>query len=218
MSRFFDFPKTFQDDDSAIFVLDGRSVCYKTRMEHDGVVFVEKCLVRKGEYVPTALSDNSGNPVAKSDIANAFLVKETNFSDVGGGLLTFERHYATIPSVWYDYEEVSYRTLWWGAINYRSYSGGGNSWDKTRQVSAQAVHYYFNYKDLPKVAVPEGNNVGSEYKDDFTRTFTIAPESRVGSNWEAQAGNYGTTVAIAPDKISLYMGEIYELVRYYFTF
>ena len=122
------------------------------------------------------------------------------------------------PTTWYQYEQVSYRTLWWGAINYRSSSGGGNSWDKTRTTSAQAYYYYFTKNELPTIPVPQGDLVGRDYLNDFTRVFTIAPESRVGGNWEGQAGGYGTTVAIAPDKITPYMGEIYEFVRYSFTF
>jgi hypothetical protein len=218
VSRVFDFSDEFLDNENAVLVLDANFNFYKPRMEHDGSVFVEKCLVRKGKYVPTPLSDSSGNLTAKLSNSNAFLVKETNFSDVGGGLLTFERHYATIPKTWYQYEQVSYRTLWWGAINYRSSSGGGDSWDKTRTTSAQAYYYYFTKNELPTIPVPEGDFVGRDYLNDFTRVFTIAPESRVGSNWEGQAGGYGTTVAIAPDKITPYMGEIYEFVRYSFTF
>ena len=202
MSRVFDFSDEFLDNENAVLVLDANFNFYKPRMEHDGVVFVERCLVRKGKYVPTPLSDSSGNLTAKKSNSNAFLVKETNFSDVGGGLQTFERHYATIPTTWYQYEQVSYRTLWWGAINYRSSSGGGNSWDKTRTTSAQAYYYYFTKNELPTIPVPQGDLVGRDYLNDFTRVFTIAPESRVGGNWEGQAGGYGTNVAIAPDKMT----------------
>lgn len=126
MSRKFDFSDEFLNDENAVIVLDANHNYYKPQVEHDGVVFVEKCLVRKGKYVPDVNLTPSTNRVG------AFLVKETNFQDVGGGLQTFEKHYANIPTTWFDYVQVSYRTLWWGAINYRSSSGGGDSWDKTR--------------------------------------------------------------------------------------
>lgn len=218
MSRTFDFSDEFKNNENAVIVLDENFNFYKPQMEHDGVVFVEKCLVRKGKYIPTPLSDSSGSPVTKSNKSNAFLVKETNFQDVGGGLEMFEKHYATFPTIWFDYEQVSYRALWNGKINYRSKSGGGDAWDKTRNTQAKATHYYFSKNTVPTIPVPEGSENGETFLNDFTKTFTFAPESTVGGNWENNLGTIGKTVVIAPDKISIYMGEIYELVRYTFTF
>ncbi len=218
MSRVFDLPESFLEDENAVLILDENANFYKPQMEHDGVVFVEKCLVRKGKYIPTPLSNPNGSLIAKSNVFDAFLVKETNFQDIGGGMETFEKHYATFPTIWFDYQQLSYRALWNGKINYRAKSGGGDAWDKTRNTEAKATHYYFDRKSVPTIPVPEGYDVGETFRNNFTRTYTIAPESRIGGNWENNLGTIGKTVVIAPDKISNYMGEIYELVRYTFTF
>jgi hypothetical protein len=200
----------FQNNENAILVTDSRFSVYRPRMESDGVVYVEKCVVRKSKYVPT-------EPLSvKSDKNNAYLVKETNFQDIGGGLRQFERHYATLPDDWFDFERVSYRALWWGAINYRSTVGRGSSWDKTRVTLAKANRKYLLKDDVPTVPVPEGDNVGQTYVDDFDFIYTIAPESRLGRNWDA-GGTNGTTIAIAPDRVVPYLGQIYEFTRYTMT-
>jgi len=209
VSRTFDFSDEFLNDENAVIVLDANHNFYKPQVEHDGVVFVEKCLVRKGKYVPDV------NLTPSANRGNAFLVKETNFQDVGGGLQTFEKHFARIPTTWFDYVQVSYRTLWWGAINYRSSSGGGDSWDKTRASAAKATHYYVTKSVLNSLsAVPETDTNGEDYVDDFSRIYTMIPQSRFGYNFESRIGKLGQTIAIAPDKIRVYMGDIYEFVRY----
>lgn len=204
----YDFSDEFLNDENAIIVLDFNRNVYKPQVEHDGLVFVEKCLVRKGKYNPTALLTPS------SVRANAFLVDEVNFQDVGGGLQIFERHYATMPTTWFDYTQVSYRTLWWGALNYRSPSGGGDSWDKTRASAAKATHYYFKKSDVPSIPVPDTETNGQDFVTDLTKTYTMYPQSRFGRRFEDSIGRIGQTIAIAPDRISVYMGDIYELVRY----
>ena len=101
----YDLPEDFLENEEAVLVLDSFASFYRPRMESDGVVYVEKCVVRKSKYVPT-------EPLSvKSDKNNAYLVKETNFQDIGGGLRQFERHYATLPSDWFDFERVSYLSL-----------------------------------------------------------------------------------------------------------
>lgn len=186
-------------------LLDGNFNYYKPRMEHNGIVYVEKWLVAKDKWKKkTGLVFNN---------KGGLLVKETNFQDVGGGMRTYERHFATLPSPWYQYEEVTYRTNWRGSINHRDSSGGGSSWDKTRRVLARATHYYFYDYDLPTATVPEQRDAGKDFINDFTRIFTIAPSSSV-TQWELNKSDGEIEVVIAPDKISVYMGRIYELVRY----
>ena len=209
MSRTFDFSDEFLDNLNSVLVLDENFNFYKPRMEHDGVVYVEKCLVRKGRYIPSELTNQSGFPYAKPNRSDAFLVKETNF----------ERHYATIPTTWFDYQQVSYRALWDGTINYVSEAGGGDSWSKTRITSAKATHYYFNKNQLPTIPVPfQDEDNGQTYVNDFSRIYTTAPRSSLGRNWEDQIGSQGILVAIAPDRITPYMGDIYELIRFTFIF
>ena len=233
----YDVPASFPENQTII--IDENFNVYKPQREHDGVVYVQKCLVRKSQYVRTSLSfidESTGQEVLTPHPTkpNAFLVKETNFKDVGGGLQTFEKHYATFPTPWYEFEEVSYQTSHYGIINYRDKSGEGADWSKSRNVLAKANHYYFKKSDIPTDRVPDGINAGIlglfNYNQDpvtggiakFTKFFNIAPQASLGQNWENYTpdanANFLNVTAIAPDKIEPYMGEIYEFVRYTINF
>ena len=217
MSNILDFPKTFLDDEDATLLLDAKYKVYQPRDISDGVVYVEKYLIRKGKFVETKRIDAiTGNLTASETHTNAFLVDETNFQDVGGGLQTFERHYATIPSSWYDFEEVSYRTVYWGAINYRTRTFGGATWHTQRNVLAKATRYYFTETQIPTNIVPESDTQATDYAFDFTKIYAQEPEGRLGRDWEDYTpdANNLKTVVIAPDKVQKYMGHIYEFIRY----
>lgn len=215
----YDLPDSFLNDEKAVFVLDANASFYQPRKETDGFVLVEKCLVRKGQFVETPLTDNNGNLVASSSRTDAFLVDETNFTDIGGGLQTFERHYATFPTTWYQYEEVSYQTAYYGVINNKDRVTGTGAWSKTRSVLAKATHYYLRKNDIPTQRVPDEVNAGIEYVNDFTKYYNIAPRAIV-TNWENYTAPLDppVVVAITPDRIKPYMGRIYEFIRYTIEF
>lgn len=203
-----DFNKEFKNNQNLIITIDPNFNAYKPRAESDGFVFVEKCLCRRDRYIKTPLGEK------KSD-RDAYLVKETNQTQVGGGLVSFERHYATIPSTWFDYELVTYRVIWNGRVNYRNnFNGSGSSWDKTRKSIATAERRYFFESEntlgipvLPTERVEDRiDTAGTLFVDDFTKLYTVAPES-------LGAGNNSKRV-IAPDRVELYMGNIYELTRF----
>lgn len=216
MSRLFDFPESFQNDEDAILLLDENFGVYQPRDVSDGVVYIEKYLVRKGKFIPTERVYEGGNLIASPTHTNAYLVDETNFQDIGGGLQTFERHYATIPSSWYDFQEVSYRTVYWGAINYRTRSFGGATWHTQRNVLAKATRYYITESEIPTNIVPEDNNQATKYAFDFTKIYTQEPEGRLGRDWEDYTpdANNPITVVIAPDRVQKYIGNIYEFTRH----
>lgn len=211
-----DLPASFLNDEDATLVIDPNSNFYRPDSRHDGIVRIEKCLVRKGHYKEIEIEPASGNLVTSSSHNLSFLVKETNFQDIGGGLLTFDRHYATYPTPWFEYEEVSYRADYDGTINYRNKAGIGASWHATRNTLAKVNYYYINKKFLPTTSVPDTSTSGTTYADDFTRFFNTAPQSRLGYDWES----YNTPsspplkVVIAPDTITKYLGGIYEFKRY----
>lgn len=229
-----DLPVSFVPDETII--IDPNFNIYKPQKEHDGVVYVQKCLVRKDQYKIQELSYTDGEGIEQltqhPTRSDAFLVKETNFKDIGGGLFTFEKHYATFPTAWYEFEEVSYQTSHRGIINYRKKGGEGADWSKSRDVLAKAEHYYFKKSDIPTERVPDTVNAGVTglfaYENDpntgqfrrFTQFFNIAPQASLGANWE----NYTpddqllNVTAIAPDRIVPYMGKIYEFVRYTINF
>jgi hypothetical protein len=217
----YDLPQSFLEDEESFLVIDENFGFYKPRREHDGNVFVEKCIVRKGQYRRTPLTDSdSGAMVTKSNRTDAFLIKETNFQNIGGGLQSFERHYATLPTTWYQYEEVTYQASYNGRINYRNRSGSGASWSRARNVLAKASHYYLGKGDVPQDRHPDTSNAGIDFANDFTKFFNIAPQAYIGSNWESYTtpNNPLVVAVVAPDKINTYLGEIYELIRYTIEF
>lgn len=203
-----DFEKSYTNNLDQQKVLDLNMNIYRPNDRTDGLVYVEKVFCKKDRFKTTPLGTR------KSD-RNAFLIKETNQTDVNGGFMTFEKHYATIPSTWYEYELMTYRELWDGRVNYRNnFNGSGSSWDKTRKSIARAERRYFFENQnsfgipvLPTDFVPDGDdNAGTNFVDDFTKIYTVSPESQ----------RSGTAIerVIAPDKIQLYLGNIYELTRY----
>lgn len=67
----------------------------------DSKIFTELYVTKKGEYDFLEIG-------TRSDYHNsAYLYQETNFKDIGGGLMTFERKYARIPDSSYTVQTVS---------------------------------------------------------------------------------------------------------------
>ena len=130
----------YDTNDRSVRIGTGYTNVYKVDQNHDGLVYVEKFAVLEDSYVPTPLG-------TKATDKEAFLIKEQNFVSIGGGLQTYEKHFATIPTTWSDYAIKSYRSAWWGAINYRNIIGGGSRWDKTRFALAKCEHRYFYETD-----------------------------------------------------------------------
>ena len=69
--------------------------------------FVEKYAAKKGDYTFLPIGTPSENH------PQAVLYEESNFRDIGGGLMTFERKYAQIPE---DHEELVTATIRAGRI------------------------------------------------------------------------------------------------------
>ena len=81
-------------------LLDGNFRNYSTLENGGGVVFVERYAVRKQFVNRQAI----GTPSAIRP--ETYLTQETNFTDVGGGWLEFERHYSELPASWFEFELV----------------------------------------------------------------------------------------------------------------
>jgi hypothetical protein len=209
-SPIYDLPKTFTENGDPI-VLDSFHNIYKPRQETEAVVYVEKLCGFKNAIVPLKLGTK------KSD-RSAFLVKEGNYTNLDGNLVTFERHYAEVPPTYVDYEITSYRVLWNGTVNFRTRTGSGSQWDRTRRTLAKVTKRYFlesqnahSIPVLPTDFVPESDDAGTDFRDDFTKIFTIAPESRGANRYR---GASPQKRVIAPDRIEIYLGNIYELSRF----
>lgn len=215
MSKVLDLPASFLTNEESVLVLDELPKIYSPSTRHDGIIIAQKCLVRKNKYKDTSTTIETNQPVSSHPKWNgSYLVKETNFQDIGGGLMIFEKHYATLPTIWFEYEEVSYRADYNGKINYRNRAGIGASWHKTRNTIAKATHYYLPKPLIPTAVVPDSDNAGKLYAFNFAYYFNTPPQARLSKGWEDYDSPQGLTIAIAPDKIQRYMGDLYEFVRY----
>ena len=215
MSNILDLPQSFIDDEEEVLVIDNYANVYSPSTRHDGMVVAQKCLVRKGKYKDTPTTIKGLNDPSHPKLPGiSYLVKETNFQDVGGGLMTFEKQFATLPTIWFEYEEVSYRADYNGRINYRNRAGIGASWHRTRNVVAKATHYYLPKPFVPKLIVPDSDNAGRLYAFNFSYYYNTPPQSKLSKGWEDYDTPQGLTLAIAPDRIQRYMGDIYEFIRY----
>ena len=175
----YDLPVVSADGTEEL-LLDANFRNYSTLPSGGGIVFVEKYAVRKAFVNRQAIG-------TESDLRpGSYLVKETNYQDVGGGWFEFERHYSPIPESWYDYQVVNYRIdyfLFITTINSRDPSPN----DQGRQVLAKATRTYHLESELADLSI----------------------------NIEAPALNPPVTNAvIAPDGLTIHLGKIYELITY----
>jgi hypothetical protein len=88
-------------NDSGEFLLDPNAGFYQAQPQGNSYVYVEKHAARKGDFESLPIG-------TAHDQRDAFLVKETNYTDIGGGLITFERHFAVLPNDWFTFELVTY--------------------------------------------------------------------------------------------------------------
>ena len=98
--------------------------------------FVEKFAAKKGDYTFIPIGTPSQNH------PQAVLYEESNFRDIGGGLMTFERRYAQIPD---DHEELVTASVRAGRItglnvaSYRANFLGGDIVDGRQQLLVNGV-------------------------------------------------------------------------------
>ena len=78
--------------------LDRDFAVYEIQPEGESLVYVEKLAIKKEQYVPLPLGNSTINP------ARGRLIKEDSFTDIGGGYMTFHRHFAVRPKPWFTYE------------------------------------------------------------------------------------------------------------------
>lgn len=132
-------------------IIDANHSTYYLQDQGEARVKTQKLLVEKKYYQPSTLGTTLGR--AGPD---EVLIKEDNFTDVGGGYATFIRHYAKIPKPWFSFEEKSALVYEGGqmiGINYDSFYGEKNAFGNTgfnfkgatrRNINflAKATRYY----------------------------------------------------------------------------
>lgn len=178
-------------------LLDGNSTTYNLLPVADGTVYVERYAQKKVAYQPIPIG------TASAFRSNAYLIKEQNFRDIGGGFWEWERHYALKPGTWFDYQLVSYSygyrlfivtgisSTEFAFVNTRKNTFGGG----TDSALAKATRTYHLESELDALSL---NTIPPELSAETPATFTDE--------------------IIREDSLNIYAGNIYERIIYTATF
>ena len=167
-------------------LIDG-SAAFSIQIEQAaGYQWTERYAIRKEYYTPTAIGTES------TVRPGYYLVKEQNFTDIGGGFFEWDRLYANLPQSWSDtrqfaFNYTSVRTV----ISIGGDAPGIETFETSRsaQVSTKVNHTY-------QVGYPE------------TEAQSLSdPSYNEGSTIAA-----GTTVR--PVEVEVYLGNIYVIKTY----
>lgn len=203
-------------------LLDANAGFYEGQKEGQSYVYVERYAVKKTAYEPLPLGTQS------EQRPDAYLVKETNYSNIGGGFITIDRHYAIKPGfldqeepippgelapiAWFDLEAITYTRQERGAIGFPD----------PFQITINIESYRF----------PDDGNLSFLVIDQKTNTVLARAARRYYRTEELEAledaDNLnlvprfysfapGTTliqVPIAADRVRIYQGDIYEVTSF----
>lgn len=176
-------------------LLDANARFYQAQPQGNAYVYVEKYAARKGDFTPAAIGTSADN-------RDAYLVKETNYKDIGGGLVTFERHFAVIPNEWFSYEQVTYikqgRHDWFGENPQTVYNP-----DEIDDGFSDFIEYT---NTLTRLA-------------NATRTYYLEGQFNENDVQLETPGhiNPSGNIKIRPDSVRVYMAGILEVTSYIIT-
>ena len=177
-------------------LLDANARFYQAQAQGDAYVYVEKYAARKGDFTPAAIGTSADN-------RSAYLVKETNYTDIGGGLVTFERHFAVLPGVWFSYEQVTF-------VKQGRYNRYG--------LDLQTVYN-------PEEVLPAGLSDFIEYTNTLTRLAKATRTYYLQDGFDESVvqletpGHINQTgeIRIRPDTVRVFMAGILEVTSYIIT-
>ena len=177
-------------------LLDANARFYQAQAQGNAYVYVEKYAARKGDFTPAAIGTSA-------DSRSAYLVKETNYTDIGGGLVTFERHFAVLPGVWFNYEQVTF-------VKQGRYNRYG--------LDLQTVYN-------PEEVLPAGLSDFIEYTNTLTRLAKATRTYYLQDGFDESVvqletpGHINQTgeIRIRPDSVRVFMAGILEVTSYIIT-
>lgn len=209
-------------------LLDANAGNYSTLPNGGGIVFIERYAIRKPFVRRQAINTTSNiRP-------ETYLVKETNYTDVGGGWFEFERHYAEVPATWFEFRELSISGVSATTVTRQEIPPPLEGQDPLIQLT-------FTYRtiinsDNTDVRLPvfaRRNNFQASVVAKATKTYFLEsqiesviirqPQSQVSvssiSIIEGQSEVDTSSIVVpeavvAPDEINLHMGKIYERTRF----
>lgn len=183
MSRKYDLPLT-SESGTQPFLLDPNAGFYFALQNSQGPVYIQRYFINKSDFRKQAIGTQS--EIRK----NAYLVRETNFVDRGGGIMEFDRHYAEIPSPWTEYIQMSF--TYERLSDSVSLSGGISVTSGTQTV-------------LLTARIERSYVLGSF----FTLSTQVVQDFSYFSGTTISAGT-----TLRPTEQDVYMGNIYEIREY----
>ena len=173
-------------------LIDANAGFYETQPRGKSYVYIERYVQKKVFFTPLPEGTES------SIRPQTYLVKTTNYQEMGGGLVMFDRHYAQIPQSWFDYQVVAISTAWIGRLGNNAdyhvnpnFSGG---FQRNTSVLAKVTRKYYLEKDIPANINLEAPNL-----------FQIGGFSAIVTF---------TNVIVREDDVSIYLGNIYEVAEF----
>lgn len=172
-------------------LIDANAGFYETQPRGKSYVYVERYVQKKVFFTPLPEGTES------SIRPETYLVKTTNYQEMGGGLVMFDRHYAQIPQSWFDYQVVAISTAWVGLLLSAEYHVNPNfsgGFQRNTSVLAKVTRKYYLEKDIPasiNLEAPNLFQIGG-----FRATVTF------------------TNVIVREDDVSIYLGNIYEVATF----
>ena len=178
------------------FLVDENAGFYYAQPQGNAHVFVEKYAVKKIDFTP-------GEVGMSATSKSGYLVKETNFSDIGGGLMTFNRHYAVLPDPWDGYEIVSYTQQ--GRVRL-----GVEEWQIVVNPEAR----------------PSGMFSFITYSNTVSRLAKATRSYYLESGFNDETIDFGLTgyvdpsgaIKVRPDSFRVYMAGMFEVTSYTVTY
>jgi hypothetical protein len=170
-------------------LIDANAGFYEAQPRCKSYVFVERYVQKKTFFEPLPEGTES------SIRPETYLIKTTNYQDIGGGLIMFDRHYARIPLDWFDFQVVSVTTavdkgLLDATYIVNPFSGSG----RNTSVLAKATRRYYLESNLPTdlvINIPQFSQIG-------TVTGSIDFPS----------------ITVREDDVSIYQGNIYQVTSF----
>jgi hypothetical protein len=172
-------------------LIDANAGFYEAQPRGKSYVFVERYVQKKVFFEPLPEGTES------SIRPKTYLIKTTNYQDIGGGLVMFDRHYAQIPLEWFDYQVIAVTTAWVGGLLDSFYyvnpnfSGGVQ---RNTSVLAKATRRYYLEANLPtllNINVPQQTTLGP-----FKGSVTF------------------NNILVREDDVSIYQGNIYQVTTF----
>jgi hypothetical protein len=188
-------------------LIDANAGFYEAQPRGKSYVFVERYVQNKTFFAPLPEGTES------SIRPKTYLIKTTNYQDMGGGLVMFDRHYAQIPLAWFDYQVVNITTAFRGGFAGRitinpAFTHGV---ERNRSVLAQVTRRYYLESQIPlnlNLNAPEINR-------DVIAIIetTIVDGIRITQVVGYQPASF-QNVVLREDDVSIYQGNIYEVATF----